>query len=52
METNLVLGCVVLGAAAALLTYLMVWSRRTIDRIAHKRFGTAREIMRELNGDR
>ena len=52
MTTTTVLGRVVLGCALGLTTGLILWSRRTIDRIADSKSRSAREILRELRGDR
>ena len=48
MDVNAVVGCVLIVAALGLLTYLVLWSRRTIDRIAGSDGRSAREIDREL----
>ena len=49
MEANAVIGVVVIAGALGLLTYLVLWSRRTIDRIAQGRARSARQIRRELD---
>jgi multisubunit Na+/H+ antiporter MnhF subunit len=48
MDTNALVGCIVIAAALALLTYLVLWGRRTINRIAGSGSRSAREIAREL----
>ena len=48
MDRDTILGCVVIVAALGFITYLVLWSRRTIDRIAESGLRTAREIVREL----
>jgi len=48
MDVNAVVGCALIAAALGLLTYLVLWSRRTIDRIAGSDGRSAREIDREL----
>ena len=48
METDAILGCIVLAFSLGLITYLTFWGRRTIDRIASKGLSTAREIVKEL----
>lgn len=52
MDGNLITGSVVVVAALVLLTYLVIWSVRAIGRIARSRSHTAREVLKELNGDR
>ena len=46
------LGCVLVTGALGLIAYLVVWSRRTIDRIARKGLGSAREIVKDLGNGR
>ena len=43
-------GLVLIVSALVLVVLLTVWSSRTIDRIARKRLGSAREIVKDLNG--
>ena len=47
MDFDTTLGCILVVVALSLLTLLVLWSRRTIDRIARKGFGSAREISSE-----
>ncbi|MBS3762082.1 MAG: hypothetical protein KGZ25_02140 [Planctomycetes bacterium] len=44
MEADVIAGCALIGAALAVLTLLVLWSRRMIHRIARKGYGSAREI--------
>lgn len=48
MDLDLILGCVVAAAALGFLTVLVLWSRRSIDRIAEKGYKSFREIMKGL----
>ena len=50
MDTDLVIGFTVGGAALAVLTVLVAWCRQRIERIARGKAGTAREILRDLHG--
>ena len=52
MDSNLLIGCIVGAGALGLITYLVLWSRRTIDRIAGRGFGSAREIRKDMQSDR
>jgi hypothetical protein len=52
MEPNAVIGCLVIAGSVGGLVYLVVWSRRTIERIARSNGRSAREISRELRRDR
>ena len=47
METELIIGLTLVVAALAGITFLVVWGKRSIDRIARKGYGSAREIDRE-----
>lgn len=48
----MIIGVIVALAALALVIYLTLWSRRTIERIANGSARSAREIARELDSDR
>lgn len=51
METDAVVVVVVVIGALGSMGYLVWWSRRTIERIARKGPSSAREILRDLEGD-
>jgi len=48
METDAILGCVVIAVAIGLMIGLVWWSRRTINWIARNGYGSARQILRDL----
>ncbi|HUS92626.1 MAG TPA: hypothetical protein VM695_12290 [Phycisphaerae bacterium] len=50
MDTDALIGWIAIAAALVLLTYLVLWGRRTINRIARTGGRSAREIHRELHG--
>jgi hypothetical protein len=52
MDMNVLIGCVVTVVALFLIVALVLWSRRTINRIAKNGFRTARQTLKELNGGR
>ena len=52
MNADMIIGVIVAVAALGLVIYLTLWSRRTIERIANGSGRSAREITRELNGDK
>jgi len=52
MDPDVVIGGVVVVTALALLVGLALWSRRIIERIADKKLGAMRDIMRDMNGGR
>jgi len=52
MSTDIIIGSVIIALALGAITGLTLWSRRTIDRIARSGFRSAREIFKDLEGDR
>ncbi|MBL7134863.1 MAG: hypothetical protein ISS78_12245 [Phycisphaerae bacterium] len=52
MNADMIIGVVMAVAALALLIYLTLWGRRTIERIANGSARSAREIARALGSDR
>ena len=52
MDGDVIVGIIVIAAAAALLTGLVLWSRRRIERIARNGYRSARAIEKELRGGR
>ena len=51
MDPNAIVGCVIVVLALGVLIYLVLWSRRRIDRIARNGFGTPRQIEKERRGE-
>ncbi len=51
MERDQIIGITIIILSLALLGYLVLWSRRIIDRIAERRLGTIREILRDLSDE-
>ncbi|MBN1457220.1 MAG: hypothetical protein JW912_05155 [Sedimentisphaerales bacterium] len=49
MDTDIVIGIVLISAALAFLGALTFVARRTIERIASEGFRTARETLRDLS---
>ncbi len=47
MDTDTIIGLVVIAAALGAILILMLWSRRSINHIASNGYGTARKIVRE-----
>lgn len=52
MNTDILIGCIAVAGTVGLLTYLVWWSRRAMDRIAQSDSNSAREIVKELRGER
>ena len=49
METDAIVGCVVIVIVLGLIVLLVWWSRRTINWIARTGSRSARKIMRDVN---
>ena len=52
MDADSIVGWTIIAAALGFITYLLVWSRSMIERIANKRLRSIREIMKDLHNDR
>ena len=52
MDWDTILGIIILILGLGLLTYLVIWSRNTINSIANKKLNSIREIIRELHNGR
>ena len=50
MDGEVVIGFAVVAGALGVIVYLVLWSQRSIDRIARRRLGSAREILKDRNG--
>ena len=49
LERDIFIGCIVLVIALGFITYLTLWSRKTITFIAQKKLRATREILKELD---
>lgn len=52
MTRDMIVGTVLIVGGLGCMTYLILWSRNTIRRIAKMQSGTLREIMKELHHGR
>lgn len=52
MDIDTIVGCILLVTVLCIIISLVVWSRRTIIRIAEKDFHSARDIVRGLKDGR
>jgi hypothetical protein len=52
MDTQVVIGFVIVGLAYGFILYLIIRSRKTIETIAHRKSGTLREILQEIHNDK
>jgi len=48
MDANLLLGIIVFCLAYGFIIYLIVWSRKTIERISRLNLGSLRQILETL----
>jgi hypothetical protein len=52
MEIDNLLGWAIVAAALVAITYLVLWSRSMIGRIANKKLATIREIVKDMKDGR
>jgi len=52
MDANSILGVVIFCISYGFIVYLIVWSRRTIDKISRRNLGSLREILEFLRHGR
>ena len=50
MTPDIIIGCIVLVVALAVNAALALWGRSTIEKIADRKLGSARDIVQELEG--
>ncbi len=51
MESDAILGVLIVVAALVMMAALVAWSRMTIERIDRKKLRTVRDIVKEFNGN-
>ena len=51
MDRDILIGCLIIAGALGSLTYLLLWSLRTINRISENGYRSMREIMKDLHDD-
>ncbi len=49
MSRDVILGVLITFFALGFMTYIVLWSRRIIERIHRKKLSSAREIIKDLN---
>jgi len=52
MDADGIAGWIIIAAALGFITYLVVWSRSMIERIADKKLHSIRKIMKDLHNGR
>ena len=52
VDREVLAGFAVVAGALGVLTYLVLWSIRTIEHIARKGLGSAREILKDMKRER
>ena len=48
MDRDVIAGCIVMAFTLSLLTYLVFWSKETIEFIARNKLRSIREIIKDL----
>ena len=48
METNTIIGLIILGSGLFLLIYLVTWSFNVIERIARNKYTSLRDILKDI----
>ena len=52
MDTDQLVGCILVVVSLTTIVLLTLWARRTIHRIAANGYRTARQTLKGLNGDK
>ncbi len=52
MDTNQIIGCLIVAGALTVIVSLTVWSYRTINKIASSGYRTARQTLKERTSDK
>ncbi|UCE06406.1 MAG: hypothetical protein JSW07_23040 [bacterium] len=52
MDANLMFGIIIFCLGYGFIVYLIIWSRKTIDKIFRRRLGSLREILEALRHGR
>ncbi|MBN1125514.1 MAG: hypothetical protein JXA82_10935 [Sedimentisphaerales bacterium] len=52
MDTDQILGCILVAASLTAIVTLTLWARRTIHRIAANGYRTARQTLKGFNSDK
>ena len=52
MGKDVLFGIIIILGGLGFITYLVLWSRKTIEHIAGKKLTSVREIVKELNNGR
>ncbi|MGD2294715.1 MAG: hypothetical protein PVF22_02645 [Candidatus Aminicenantes bacterium] len=50
MSKNLIIGSILIFVSLGFILYIVLWSRKTIEKIRRKKLQSAREIIRDING--
>jgi len=49
MDKDIIIGCILIICSLGFISYIVFWSRRTIDFIARKKMTSLREIVKVLH---
>lgn len=52
MDKNIIIGCILIFTSLIFITAIILWSRKTINKICDKGPGSHRKIMKELKDGR
>ena len=52
MNKDIIIGCIILILTLGFIAYIVIRSRRIIEKIKEKKLRSAREIIKEINGRR
>jgi hypothetical protein len=52
MDFDTTLGVIIIAGGVLFLTFMVLWSRKTIEMISKKKLGSIREILNELKNGR
>ena len=50
MSKDLIFGMAIIFCSLAFILFIVLWSRKTIERIREKKLQSAREIIQEIDG--
>jgi len=50
MTRDAIIGCLLIFFALGFILYIVLWSRKTIERIKKKKLQSAREIIHDIDG--
>jgi len=52
MDKNIIIGSIIVIVSLGFMAYIVLWSRKMLERIKRKKLRSAREIIKEINDRR